>query len=104
MKIQIDTDNKIIRLEEKINFGQFMTTIKKILPQAWMSFELDCQPIYNWTNPIIIEKPIYPHQPLYPATTPDIIPYPWITWCDNTSNKENPYKVNFNSGTYNIEI
>ena len=92
MKIQIDTDLKIIRLEEKVNLGRFIEDIRKMLPNAWSSFELDCTAIYNWSNPVIIKE--YPNYPIYPTL-------PWIT-C--TSNDTNPYSINFNSETYNIEI
>ena len=35
MKIQLDLDNKIIRVEEGVNLGDFFETINKLQSQIW---------------------------------------------------------------------
>jgi hypothetical protein len=123
MKLQLDTENKIIRIEESVNLDEFYTMIKKLFPNdLWKKFKLETNVISNWTSPIIIkEYPVYPYpytpQPIYiqpspslpdthPFTQPNYQPYPWIT-C-GTSNLENTFgdkttSWNLNSGVYNIE-
>lgn len=79
MKIQLDTDLKIIRLEEKVNLGEFFSKLEELLPDLkWREYELDVVPIINWTSPMVIN----PVEPYYPT-------YPWYTTT---------------GGTYNIDI
>lgn len=53
MKIQLDTKEKTITIEEQINIKEFITTIKKLLPN-WDEYSLKVTTIYNWWNPITI--------------------------------------------------
>lgn len=96
MKIQLDTKAKTIRIEEPVNLKEFMGILKKILPNnEWESYSLDGSPIYNWTSPIIVERPY---------RWPD--PWPWqqpiITYCDNVKTT-NPYTIE-GSGIYNLQL
>jgi|WetSurSiteA1Bulk_404760.scaffolds.fasta_scaffold45117_3 hypothetical protein len=83
MKLQIDTDLRIIKIEELINFGELIEVLEKLLPNQWKEYKLETGTIIYWTNPIQI-IPIEPYRPYpyYPQ-------WPIIT-C--------------NSGTHNIEI
>jgi len=78
MKIQLDTESKIIKIENSIKFGELVEALEKLLPKGeWKKYELQTNTIINsWTNPIIIKE--YP-QPIYPS-------YPWITFCHNADN------------------
>lgn len=88
MKIQLDTDQKIIRLDEPTNLGDLFSFLEKILPNGmWKSFKLEItnnflQPTFP--NPTIIQ----------PWPTPV---FPW--WRDTIiySTQE------LNPGIYNIE-
>lgn len=63
MKIQLDTKNKTIKVEESVNLGEFIDFIKKILPdKVWREYKIETSSVINWTNPIIIE----PYQPYRP--------------------------------------
>lgn len=100
MKIQIDFDNKVIRLENSVNLGEFIDKIKLMLSD-WNSFQLETNvTINNWSNPIIIDR--------YPTT-----PYPWYspfygtsmldTYCEvNGTFSADMFKSVANSGTQNF--
>ena len=85
MKIQIDTDNKTIKLEDNISLNELFKKIKKLFPDnEWKEYKLETnttiQTCYNPIKYIEIEKykdPIYP-------------PYPWIT-CETTC--ESTYNI-----------
>jgi len=76
MKIQLDTVNKTIKIEESARIEELLKVLKKILPDDWKKYTLETNvTINNWGNPIIIEK--WSH------------PYPWwsgTTYCSNTLN------------------
>lgn len=92
MKIQLDTTNKTIKVEDNIKMGEFINQIKKFLPNGlWKEFTLETSTIINWSNPIVIE----PYTPKYP--------YPWIypTWQTYTAGSDTQL---LNEGVYNIEL
>ena len=102
MKIQLDTTNKTIKIEENIKVSKLIATLKKLLPEDWKDFTLETHTIINnWGSPYIIkEYPVYP-QPYYPN-------YPW--YCSST--KDNTFSMSSNqttadyslkSGVYNVE-
>lgn len=70
MKIQIDFDNKIIKVEGKVNFKELVDKVKMLLPDEWREFELETNTIIYYNYPTIY-SPIYPY--------PHWIPY--ITYC-----------------------
>jgi len=100
MKIQLDTTNKSIKIEEVVNLGELMDTLENLLPNGtWKEFNLETSIINNWINPIEIKPYINPYEYQdYPYK--DIInPYqPWITWCETSQ------KYDIQSGIYNIEL
>ena len=65
MKIQIDTQGKIIKIENSVNLGELIQSLKKLLPGEWGNYTLETQTIINWSNPIVIEKwpNVYPYNP-----------------------------------------
>jgi hypothetical protein len=102
MKMQLDTTNKLIKVEGTVNLGEFMEILKKLLPDGkWKEFSIETQTYINWVNPIVIN-------PYEPCPTP----WPWWdqTWvvsCDGTTENTTNYTFlpNFlKSGVYNVEI
>jgi hypothetical protein len=92
MKIQIDTIQKIIKLESSENLGEFFNVLKQMLPDdLWKEFKLETNTIINnWNTPIIWKTyPDYIH-PWNPCT-------PWITYSSASPN----YLTN---GLYNIDV
>lgn len=74
MKIQIDTESKMIRLEKQIELGTFFKYIKKLLPDGeWREYTLETNTIVNWQNPVVIRE-------IQRERYND----PWITWRDRT--------------------
>jgi hypothetical protein len=93
MKIQLDTTNKTIKIEENVKIDKLISTLKKLLPDnEWKQFTLETNTtINNWTYPITIrEYPAYPH-------------YPW--YCNGTDlNKEYVSKFKMTAGIFNAEV
>lgn len=92
MKIQLDTTAKTIRVEETVNLGELIDALKALLPDnLWKTFKLETSSVIYWSNPIVIERPVYPYvNPYYPT------PLPWITYTDvNVPHIE--------SGVYNVQ-
>lgn len=57
MKIQIDTDNKVIKIEGTYKVTDIMKVVKQLLPNDWKEYSLETNTIiYNWTSPIVINK------------------------------------------------
>jgi hypothetical protein len=101
MKIQLDTTNKKIKIEEEINIGELLEQLEKLLPnELYKEFSLEVNVINNWSNPIIVEPinpiPPYPIQPIPYTPYPGFPNYPWIT-C-GTSN------LTLNKGVFCIEL
>lgn len=97
MKIQLDTSQKTIKIENDVNLFELFNNLKKLLPDdEWKGFTLltNTQITY-WRDPIYIQ-PIYKHY----------YEQPWY-YCNSTTAE---YKVNNNTdyslkaGTYNIEL
>jgi len=104
MKIQLDTIEKIIRIEESINLGEFYNTIKKLLPDnEWKNFKIETNNTINWANPIVIRDYPYNPTPVYPWwNTPNIT---CGTSSTSTGIASSSIKttIDLNSGVYNIE-
>ena len=71
MKLNIDTENKTITINESVNLKELNDTIKKLLPNDWKEYNLVIEQFFN-----------VPYQPLDINKT-----YPWI----NPNDKTNPY-------------
>ena len=92
MKIQLDTTEKIIRLEETVEIGELLKILDRLLPNdEWKKFKLETNSIINWVNPIVIEPYKYPYP--YPY-------YPWVTYDDNISSNSYDDK----KSTYSIDV
>jgi len=69
MKLQLDTENKTITIEEDVNLHEFYEQINNILPGGlWREFTLKVEKIREWNNPITVtpHTPINPYPPTYP--------------------------------------
>lgn len=97
MKIQIDTTQKVIKLESSENLGELIETLETMLPEGlWKEFKLETNTTIAWTNPIIWRdiyvkpyiNPVLPYNP-YPT-------YPWITYTGDT------VKPVLCNGTFNV--
>lgn len=67
MKLQLDFYNKIIKLENNVNLGEFLSKIKEIIPE-WESWKLETNVSITWNSPtkiIEVEKNPY-NRPLTP--------------------------------------
>lgn len=99
MKLQIDTKEKTIKVEDNVRLGDLCDTLERLLPEGiWHDYTLEANTVINnWTNPIII-KEIVPYAPTpiwyeWKDTTP---PYhPTVTFSDST--------MALNEGTFNIQ-
>ena len=109
MKIQLDTVNKTITIEEDVNLHDFYEELNGLLPGGlWRDFTLKVEKIREWNNPITI-TPIDPNPSPYTNPYPQINPGidPWTTpnnyppqiWY-TTSNSNNDLVLN--TGIYNI--
>lgn len=106
MKLQINTTDKTIKIEESVNVYEFFQMIQNLFPNnLWKDFKLETNVINNWSNPIIIkEYPIYPVNPF-----PYNPPYnpTWVT-CQTGVHAENGFAsskttYNLNPGIFNID-
>ena len=74
MKIQLDTSQKTITVEQDINMLELLQAVKKLLPNDWKEFTLQTHTtINNWNSPTIIHER-YPHWHDY-----DWQKLPWYT-------------------------
>lgn len=68
MKLQLDTTNKTVKVEENVKVIDLINILKKMLPNDWEHFTLETHTeITYWRDPIIIkERPWRPYeQPWY---------------------------------------
>lgn len=109
MKIQLDTTNKEIVIEESVNLHEFYQTINNLLPGGeWRDFTLKIEKIVEWRDPINIPnpltEPINPYSPLPDTTNPyPLFPDTHRIWYDsNTSTSIGTDDLV--GGTYNLTI
>ena len=83
MKLEINTEEKKIKLTETVNLGELFTFLEEFLPDLkWREYSIEVNVVNNWVNPITpITVPTYPY-PAYPSD-PN---YPWITYSTSTDN------------------
>ena len=94
MKIQLDTTNKQITLQDSVKLSDLIKELKAILPNdLWKEYTLNTNVTITWSNPITIYHPYnyYPYSPLEPYKK-----LPWITYTSGNS-------YNINDGIYNID-
>lgn len=72
MKIQLDTDSKIIKLESDVKLSRLIETLEKLLPKGeWKQFTLETNTvIHNWKTPYVFREIDIQPVPYYPT-------YPW---------------------------
>lgn len=103
MKIQLDTVNKTITIEEDVNLHDFYEQINAILPDGkWREFTLKVGKIVEWREPITITPNTTPINPYGPFTTPQPNTYPYdpqIWYTTNTGDIE----LNKDVFNYNFE-
>jgi len=114
MRLQIDTEKKIIKIDEKIQMRKLIEFVEKMLPEG-LDYILEPTVINNWSSPIIInkykpwwEKPWWEH--IYDTTRPV------ISYLENTGKSTASDGVYFNDtndayavvktfgGTYNVQL
>ena len=97
MKIQLDTEKKVIKVEEAVNLGELTETLERLLPNGeWKDFKLETQTQINWTSPIIIKEYPYNPKPWWQQ--------PWITYgADSIDLKSQVTNYSLKSGVFNIE-
>lgn len=117
MKLQIDTSEKTIKVEEQVNFGELVKILNKLLPKGeWKTYKLETNTVINWNQYPVWTYPrgIYPP---YPTEEPYYIEcgttsgYATIGCLittdgvgDTTTNANVPFTLTeAATGTYNIE-
>ena len=99
MKLQLDTENKTIKLESTVELSKLVDTLESLLPNGlWKEFTLEANTtITHWSQPYII-KEVHGHEPYV---------YPWwkdqITYMATNKNDANYSVGMLNAGKYNIE-
>lgn len=79
MKLQIDTSEKTIRVEEQVNFGELVKVLNKLLPKGeWKTYKLETNTVINWN-----QYPIW--------TYPNYLPFYALSGVITTT--ENPYTI-----------
>ena len=103
MKIQLDTTNKTIKIEENVLLSKLIDTLNGLLPnKEWKKYTLETNTtITHWTAPYIIKEiPVYP-RPYYPT-------YPTYPWYSTVGKTTAEYKAGDNmslkSGVFNVEL
>lgn len=99
MKLELDFDNKIVKLTDKINFKELKDLLEKILPN-YEEWEIDTNTNINWSSPIIIKESPYRPQPWWdqqPIITYDVNS---LGTDDLTANQ----MFNHIQGTYQLEF
>ena len=92
MKLQIDTELKTIKIEEKVNIGEFIEKLDLLFPEfGWKEYTLEVTIINNFSNPIVID---HRNLPLIP--NPYINPYK--VYCSDKTGDHTPQT------TYNISL
>ena len=107
MKIQLDTDNKTITIEEDVNIYEFYEQINGILPGGvWREFTLKVTKITEWKDPITLPhtSPFNP-DPWTIPNTPGTLDNPiWYTTNTDVNATVGVDGVELNTGTYNLDI
>jgi len=82
MKLQLDTTEKTIKLENNVKLSELLKVLDQLLPnKKWTEFTLETNTtIRNWTAPIIIKE--------YPKYHRE---WPWIS-CKESSYTDKPWK------------
>lgn len=102
MKIQLDTENKTIKLESDVELSKLVETLDELLPDGkWREFTLKTNTtITRWDFPVIIrEKESWPTYPWY--RQPAVISESGGVMNTSVSEPKGPYALK--AGVFNIE-
>jgi len=92
MKLQLDTKEKTIKVEGKVNLNELFEALEKLLPQGvWKEFVLESNTEIVWSEPIYI--------PVYPYRNPYIYP-----WWQPTITYDTGIPPQLLEGTYCVQI
>ena len=83
MKIQLDTENKTIKLEKEVVLSKLIETLEKLLPNGeWKEFTLETNTvIHQWSHPVVVPS-VIPY-PVPPSPRPS---WPWYSFTSLESN------------------
>lgn len=75
MKVEIDFDAKVIKVEKQVNFKRLMEYVQTL--PSWEEYRLDTNSEIIWQSPVVIDRPVYPWRNpwdwwSYPTTVPYI--------------------------------
>ncbi len=102
MKIQLDTTNKTIKVEDDAVLGELVKILEKLLPKGlWKEYTLEANTVIeNWQQPIIIERKVVPYypSPIWFGVDNKTSPHKYEVTCD-----VNDKTFALASGTHNIE-
>lgn len=86
MKFIVDTERKLITLEESANLANFVEVIEKMLGDQWKEYTLEKTVMFDWSyRQINIQPIVIPYTPTYPSYPT----YPIITYSSRHFRKEN---------------
>jgi hypothetical protein len=77
MKLQINTDDKTVTIEEGVNLGDLYEALFKMFPKfTWKEYTiLPIKTIKHWSDPIVLPSlPGNPWTPFYPTIQPLVNP------------------------------
>ena len=89
MKLFIDIENKVIKIEETVNFGELIEKVKKQLPGEGKDYKIETNSVIQWSNPVVIQD-----WPLYRS-----YPYWWATACHSISGTVTPGQTITSAGS-----
>jgi hypothetical protein len=92
MKLQLNTTDKTVTLEEAVKVGDLTDILEKLLPGEWKTYTIKTNTTFNWGNPIIIRE--YPQYPSYP--------YWWTS--PIYSNGETSISYTASDGIFNLQL
>ena len=105
MKMQLDTTNKTIKIEENVKISKLIEVLKQMLPTDWKNFTLETHTtIVNWNEPYIIRE--YPRRqwfesPWYCST--NAINMSETSTIKGTSGDNMLAECSLKSGVFNVE-
>lgn len=107
MKLQLDTTNKVIKLENSAELGELVKQLEKLLPKGeWKEFTLETNTVINnWNTPVVIrEYPTYPVIPTYPWYISSGSMHTYGAGGTPLANSiSNDERLSLKSGTWNVE-
>jgi len=107
MKIQLDTTDKTIKVEDNVLFKELIDVLDKILPyKKWMQFTLITNVVINhWSEPVYIPRYVpvdpFPRYPWYMNSKTPLGSTSEGKPMDNNFMLKSDYKLE--AGTFNID-